>query len=66
MVSTFSYFLFTQTIGGSSMNLNVLENPWAAIAVVAILFVGYYALAYFIVVVLMKQGVPGINPNGPG
>ena len=40
------------------MNLNVLENPWAAIAAVAILFVGYYALAYFIVVVVMKQGVP--------
>jgi len=40
------------------MNFNVLENPLAALFAVAAIFIGYYALIYFIVVVLMKQGVP--------
>jgi hypothetical protein len=35
----------------------VLENVWAALSAVAAIFIGYYALIYFIVVVLMKQGV---------
>ncbi|WAL60300.1 hypothetical protein [Thermocoleostomius sinensis] len=36
----------------------VLENVWAALLAVAAIFIGYYALVYFIVVVMMKQGVP--------
>lgn len=36
----------------------VLENIWVALFAVAAIFIGYYVLVYFIVVVLMKQGVP--------
>lgn len=36
----------------------VLENIWAALFAVAAIFVGYYAVIYFIVVIVMKQGVP--------
>jgi hypothetical protein len=36
----------------------VLENVWAALFAVAAIFIGYYALIYFIVVVMMQQGVP--------
>jgi hypothetical protein len=45
------------------MNFNVLENPWAAILAVAGIFIGYYALIYCIVVVLMKQGVQRRRPR---
>ena len=54
----FSSILFTYYLGDGSMNFNVLENPLAALFAVAAIFIGYYALIYFIVVVLMKQGVP--------
>jgi hypothetical protein len=37
--------------------MNVLENPLAAIAAVAVIFIAYYGLAYFIVVVVLKQSV---------
>lgn len=42
------------------MNLTalILGNPWVALSAVAAIFVGYYSLSYFIVVVVMKQGVP--------
>jgi hypothetical protein len=40
------------------MNFNVLENPLAALFAVAAIFIGYYALIYFVVVVLLHQGVP--------
>ncbi|MCH9054908.1 hypothetical protein L5220_03050 [Synechococcus sp. PCC 6716] len=36
----------------------VLENVWAALFAVAAIFISYYALIYFIVVVMMKQGMP--------
>lgn len=36
----------------------VLENIWAALFAVAAIFVGYYAVIYFVVVIVMKQGVP--------
>jgi hypothetical protein len=35
----------------------VLENVWAALFAVAAIFIGYYAVIYFIVVVVMKQGI---------
>jgi hypothetical protein len=54
----FSSTLFTYRLGDSSMNFNVLENPLAALFAVAAIFIGYYALIYFVVVVLLHQGVP--------
>ncbi|MBF2073247.1 MAG: hypothetical protein IGS50_05720 [Synechococcales cyanobacterium C42_A2020_086] len=36
----------------------VLENVWAALFAVTAIFIGYYAVIYFIVVIVMKQGVP--------
>lgn len=35
----------------------VLENIWAALFAVASIFIGYYTVIYFIVVVMMQQGV---------
>jgi hypothetical protein len=58
----FSSTLFTYRLGDSSMNFNVLENPLAALFAVAAIFIGYYALIYF---VRGGAAAPGRAPTTP-